>query len=115
MKRIGLMAIALFLVIITWGGIFSQPASSQQVESRISNLEVDINRLESRLNRIESLLIQNRRLPSAQPPTITPQPPGRAVQQQRDQMFDRLATLVIELREDVRELQARLAKVEGRR
>jgi outer membrane murein-binding lipoprotein Lpp len=116
MKKIWAFGVAVVLVIIIWGGFFSQTASSQQVESRLSNLEADFNRLESQLNRIEVQLNQGR--PSARTPnTITPQPPGsrrNMTQQERDRMFDRLATLIIELRQDVNKLQARVSKLESR-
>ncbi len=118
MKRIGLVALAVCLVIITWGGLFSNAASSQQVESRLSNLEADFRNLESRLNQIESQLGRNS--PSSSPrTTLTPrqsQSSGRNLSSsERDRMFDRLATLVIETRQDVNKLQARVAKLESRR
>ena len=118
MKKIGLVAIALFLVIITWGGLFSERASSQQVESRLNNLEADFNRFESRLNQLESQLSQIRQLPSPRVPATPPQSPRNPrrnlSQQERDRMFDRLATFVIEIRDDIKKLQARVSKLESR-
>lgn len=116
-KKITLLCIALLAVIITWGGLVAAPASSQ-VESRINALQLDVNNIESRLNRIESQLNQIGR--SVSPGAPAPPPPspintGRnRPQLNRDQMFDRLATLVIELREQIRELEARVSKVESR-
>jgi uncharacterized protein YlxW (UPF0749 family) len=116
MKKIWAFGVAVVLVIIIWGELLSQTASPQQVESRLSNLEADFSRLESQLNRIEVQLNQCR--PSARTPNIiTPQPSGsrrNMTQQERDRMFDRLATLVIELRQDVNNLQARISKLESR-
>lgn len=117
-KKITLLCIAVLAVIITWGGLVSAPASSQLVESRLSALEVDTNRIESRLNRIEAQLNQrgteSPRAPSSSPPP-SPINSGRNRRQlNRDEMFDRLATLVIELREQIRELEARVSKMESR-
>jgi biopolymer transport protein ExbB/TolQ len=118
-KKITLLCIAVLAVIITWGGLISAPASSQLVESRLSALEVDTNRIESRLNQIEAQLNQLRRSESPRAPSSSPPPSpinsGRNRRQlNRDEMFDRLATLVIELREQLRELEARVSKVESR-
>ncbi|MBR8834974.1 MAG: hypothetical protein DSM106950_13285 [Stigonema ocellatum SAG 48.90 = DSM 106950] len=116
MKYIGLVAFTLFLSIILWGGLFSNTASSQLVESRLNSLEADFRSLESRLNQIESHLGQNGSVPS--PRTTLPLPQsqrsGRNVLPS-DRMFDRLATLVIETRQDVNKLQARVAKLEKQR
>jgi cell division protein FtsB len=114
MKRIGLMALALFLLIMLWGGVFSNTALSEQIESRFYNLEADFNRLESRVDRIEAQLSQTGRSPSAGV-TTTPSRSGRTVSpQEREKMFDRLATLVIELKQQVNTLEGRVAKLEKR-
>ncbi|MBW4504493.1 MAG: hypothetical protein KME57_34300 [Scytonema hyalinum WJT4-NPBG1] len=117
MKRIGLVALALFLVIMLWGGVFSKTASSQQTESRFYNLEADFNRLESRVSQIEARLGQSGRVPSGGTPT-TPSSSTRSrrtvSQSERDKMFDRLATLVIELKQQVNQLEARVGKLEKR-
>ena len=109
-KKIALLCIALLLVIIAWGGLVSAPASSQD-RSRINSLEVDINGIESRLNRIEAQLNQLRRYGSAGAPLS--EPPRDKPPLNSEQMFDRLATLVIELREQIRELEARVSKLES--
>lgn len=116
MKRIGLVALALFLVIMLWGGVFSNTASSQQIESRFYNLEADFNRLEARVNQIEARLGQTGRVPSGVPATPPSSSGSRRTvsPQQRDQMFDRLATLVIELKQQVNQLEARVGKLEKR-
>ncbi|QDL10845.1 hypothetical protein DP113_25605 [Brasilonema octagenarum UFV-E1] len=116
MKRIGLMALALFLPILLWGTVFSNTALSQQIESRFYNLEADFNRLVSRVNRIEAQLNQSGRSSPSGSATITPSPrSGRTVSpQEREKMFDRLATLVIELKQQVNALEGRVAKLEKR-
>ncbi len=101
------------LVIVIWLGLLSNSASSQQVESRINNLEADFNRVESRLNQIESQLGQNSQ-PSSSRTTLTPRSPNsRQSLSQSDRMFDRLATLVIELKQQVNKLEERVSKLES--
>ena len=116
MKRIGLVALALFLVIMLWGGVFSNTVSSQQTESRFYNLEADFNRLEARISRIEAQLGQSGRIPSGGAPTTPSSSRSRRTvsQSERDKMFDRLATLVVELKQQVNQLEARVGKLEKR-
>ena len=109
MKKIGLLLLAIILIFITWGGLISQPVSSQQFDSRLNNLLSDFSRLESRVNRIESQLGQRGLgVPATSSRAKKPRSSGI-----RDQdMFDNLATLVIELKQDVRKLQKRVSKLE---
>lgn len=105
------------LIIIILLGLLSSPASSQQIESRLNNLQADFNRVESRLNQIESQLGQNRQ-PSSARTTLTP-PQSSAnrrnlSQSGQQQMFDRLATLVIELKQQVNKLETRVSQIESR-
>ncbi|TWH38897.1 hypothetical protein CAL7102_08091 [Dulcicalothrix desertica PCC 7102] len=106
---------ALLLAIILWSGLFAKTASSQLIESRLNNLQADFNRLESRLANLEAQT--NRTLPSPggrTSPTL-PAPARRTTtQSQRDQMFDRLATLVVELKQQVSNLEQRVKKLEAR-
>ena len=111
MKKLGVLLLAAILIFITWGGLISHPASSQQLQSRLNNLESDFSRLESRLNRIESQLRQSGvRVPANRSGSTDIEP--RPSQIQSNQMFDNLATLVIELKEDVRKLEKRVSKLE---
>ncbi|BAZ42782.1 hypothetical protein NIES4101_87520 [Calothrix sp. NIES-4101] len=111
--KIRTLLIALILTLLFWGSFFAKTASSQLIESRLNNVEADLNRLESRLSLIES---QINRSNSPAPSKTTPSPssPSRTQrsQQQRDQMFDRLATLVIELKQQVNTLEQRILKLE---
>lgn len=116
LKKIVLSCLTLLLVTVAWTWLISAPASSQ-TQSQINALEVDLNGIESRLNRIEAQLNQLGRFA---PPTATPRPSGsnsgRNTPLSRDQMFDRLATLVIELKQQVNKLETRVSKLEsGRR
>ncbi len=115
MNKIWALGVAMFLVIIIWGGILSYPALSQQIESRFYSLEADVNRVEVRLNQIESVLNQNRS-PSSRLPVTFPQPApnNRRSGSQQDAMFDRLATLVVELKQQVNKLEVRVSKLESR-
>ena len=103
------------LVIIIWGGLLSDTASSGLLESRLNNLEFDFNRLESQVNRIETQLnrvgTSQPKIPNNSPPSQ--RRPRRLSQQQRDKMFDRLATLVIESKQDIKELQKRVSQLEN--
>ncbi|MBD2504363.1 hypothetical protein [Anabaena azotica] len=103
------------LIIVIWLGLLSTPASSQQIESRINNLEADFNRVLSRLNQIEGQL--NQRQPGSSSRTTITVPSGsrrNLSQTQREQMFDRLATLVVELKQQVNKLETRVGKLESR-
>lgn len=103
--------------IVLWMGLLSNPASSQQIESRINNLESDLNRVRSQLLQIQSQMGQTRLSPSPRT-TLTPRQPSGSSrnlsQTERDKMFDRLATLVVELKQQVNKLETRVSKLESR-
>jgi peptidoglycan hydrolase CwlO-like protein len=109
------LAIAIFLAIILWGGFFPSTASSQLVESRLNNLESDLNRIESRLNSIESQLGRNPSSPRTAPNPSQPSRVRRTQTQSERSMFNNLATLVIELKQQVNTLEARVKKLEGKK
>lgn len=115
-----IVLIALFLtivniVIVVW----HQPATAQS--SSITNTELimlrnRVSRLENQINRISGL---NRNRfepsPSSPPPAITETPPvvdGQPIGRSSP-MYERLATLVIELKEDVQNLQQRVNQLEA--
>ena len=102
------------LVIFLWSILLSDRALSGLVESRLNNLEYDFYRLESQVNRIESQLS---RIGSPSPktpnnPTLSQRNSRRVSPRERDKMFDRLATLVIELKQDIKDLQKRIEQLE---
>lgn len=117
-QKIAFFCLALLVVFIAWSGLAPAPASSQQVDSRVYGLEADVRGIESRLDRIETQLSQQSRFQSPGPSAAPPQYPinsGRNRQRlSRDQMFDRLATLVIELKQQINQLEARVSKLESR-
>lgn len=101
------------LVIVIWLGLLSSPASSQQIESRLNNLQADFNRVQSRLNQIESQINQTRQLPSSRTSITVPSGSRRTVSQsERERMFDRLATLVVELKQQVNQLEERVDRLD---
>jgi hypothetical protein len=98
----------LFIVVFPW-----QTAGNAQVpvnlSSRLSQLESDTRRLQSRVSRLETELARVDRNGSgaiAEPAV----PPGAIAAD--DPMFDRLATLVIEMREQLNALEARVMQLE---
>lgn len=111
-KITAMLGIAMLLVILAWVSLTPEIALSQQVESRINNLEFDLRNIESRLGQIESQLGQSVR--SVSPTTVTPNNQLRNRQLARLQSFDKLANLAIETRQDLKQLQARVAKLESR-
>jgi hypothetical protein len=114
-KKLFFTVIAGILAIILWSSVFSHPATSQQVEFRVYNLESNLRRLELRLNQIELSLRQNPQIPSSrisQNP-VQPQIDQRNLSQSdRDKMFERLSTLVVELKQQVNDLEKRVIKLE---
>lgn len=89
---------------------FSDPAFNS-LNSQVNNLRVRISRLESEIRNIN----RNLRLNAPNRPTspqIERSSPQRDIESD-DAMFKRLATLVIELKEDVRDLDDRLKKLEN--
>ena len=112
LKITAMLAIAMLLVILAWINLTPEVALSQQAESRINNLEFDLRNIESRLGQIESQLGQSVR--SVSPTTVTPNNQVRNRQLARLQSFDKLANLAIETRQDLKQLEARVAKLESR-
>ena len=105
----------MLITIIACGGLISHPASSQL--SRQYNSEFDIRRIESRINQIENQLNQRGGTGSIRVPTPSVPSYNSGRYRQRlssDPMFDRLATLAIELRERMDKLEARISKLESR-
>lgn len=112
-KKVLLLCLTTILVIISWYG-FHSAAFSQS--SQVPNLQADIYRIESRLNSLEAQISQISRgqaLGAPVTPAPLPRNSGRKLPQlTREQMFDNLATLVIETKDQVNKLQARVSKLE---
>lgn len=114
-KKIGVLAIALIFTITVFSSrILAQ--SSAALESRISRVESDNFQLRSQIANLEAQVATIKGQSSSQTPIIRPQPPvvpPRTNRQVRssDPMFDRLATLVIELKQRIQALEAQVAQL----
>jgi len=111
-RKIILLSITGIAVVFTWSSL-AYPAASQ-AQSRINALEVDLRGVRSRLNRVEAQLNQLRGVQSPRTPITLPTPPGPRAQLSQDQMFDRLATLVVEVKQQVNQLETRVSALEKR-
>ncbi|HIK45134.1 MAG TPA: hypothetical protein IGR64_09635 [Leptolyngbyaceae cyanobacterium M65_K2018_010] len=101
----------LLIGVLGWGiGATAMAQSDARLESRINRLESDLGRLRSQVSRIEyQLAFPNP--PSAPPPAA---PPPVLDEPSVAEQFDNLATLVIELKQQVRQLEARVTRLEAR-
>ncbi|HLP90442.1 MAG TPA: hypothetical protein VK184_17885 [Nostocaceae cyanobacterium] len=109
--------IAGLLGVILWGGILAKSAFSQAPDFRIYNLESELRRIDMRLNQLELSLAQNRQSPPSNFNLAPRQSTGtrrNLSQSERDQMLDRLSTLVVELKQQVNLLNTRVKKLESR-
>ncbi|MGF1494044.1 MAG: hypothetical protein ACFBSC_16635 [Microcoleaceae cyanobacterium] len=93
-------------------------ATTSQLEFRIRNLESQVSRLRGEINRVRSQASGGVTRVEVVPPPNVPElpsdvPPDASSRLMLgDPVFDRLATLVIELKQDVQDLQQRLAELE---
>jgi uncharacterized coiled-coil protein SlyX len=99
----------LLLSILFLRSEFAQSQSLDGLNTRMSRVESENAQLRIRINRLENQLRRIR--PSTSQPSTEPiyQPPASSSQ---DPMFDRLATLVIELKERIVALEKRLDSLE---
>lgn len=114
-KKLSFQVLSGIIGIIIGIAIFSHPATSQQVNFRVNNLESDVRRLEIKLNQIELLINKNSQIPSSrisQTPNKKPTSQRNLSQVERDKMFKRLSTLFVELKQQVNGLEKRLQKLE---
>ncbi|MGB3208265.1 MAG: hypothetical protein WBB28_25045 [Crinalium sp.] len=106
-------------ILILWlavlSGCTSAQAASDMFESRISRLEVDNYQLRSQLNQLQSKIdaISQSQYRIAQGNRTAPPvfPQGNKQRLSHDQMFDRLATLVIELKQRISKLEVQVAEL----
>ncbi|MBD1937353.1 hypothetical protein [Microcoleus sp. FACHB-68] len=117
LKKFVAMGLALLLGLVILQTF--KPAQAQSgADARVSRLESEVYNLRAQISRLESQVyrLNNRAGSSASTSTtreIEPEPeyiPPRAVP---DPMFSRLATLVIELKERIDGIDARLTDVEN--
>ena len=87
---------------------FSDPAINS-LTSEVNSLRIRVNRLESEIRNLRNL--SRRNLPTSRSTIPLDRSRPRAIESD-DPMFQRLATLVIELKEEINDLETRLKKVE---
>ncbi len=116
-KKIAVLCLALLVAAIVLQMVAPSPALSQ-TDSRVSRLESEVYSLRSQLSRLESQVYQlNNR---SQSPTsrdsrspISPEPDPVRPAKPTDPMFQRLATIVIELQERITAVEKRLSRLES--
>ena len=110
-KRWQLTLLLILMVCLGWiGGPLIAPAvADPRLESRLNRLESELGRLRSEVNRLESQLsIPRRPSPSpVLPPTSIARDPSM------EDQFDNLATLAIETKLQVRDLDTRITRLEA--
>ncbi|MBD2055543.1 hypothetical protein H6F88_05825 [Oculatella sp. FACHB-28] len=113
LKPAGMVAIALTLLLTFLSApLFAQ--TSSQIGSRVSRLESENTTLRSRVSRLENTISRlsqsggGSQIQLDPAPEVTP-----STLQSGDPMFDRLATLVIETKQQVLALEERVAALEA--
>ncbi|VXD20093.1 Lipoyl synthase [Planktothrix serta PCC 8927] len=116
-KRLWLQNIILVVMIslgigLGWNSLTLAQGSTTQLEYRMSRLEAQVSQLTGQIN---SLRYQSDRTTVIQvePDTTIPPPQPENRLLSGDPMFDRLATLVIETKQDVQELQKQIAALKA--
>lgn len=112
---LGVALVVLIGIVVEMGlPKLSTAQTSQQTSFRISRLESENRMLRSRLSQLENQVNRLSRASGVSIPQPTPESTSdvEASLLASDPMFDRLATLVIETRQDVFALQDRLENLE---
>ncbi|MGF1567063.1 MAG: hypothetical protein ACFCVD_03140 [Nodosilinea sp.] len=100
------------LGMVCWLGLTWQAwgQAEARLESRLNRLESELGRVRSQLSRVESQLnIPSR--PAPNPPQASPSP--SLLDLPLEDQFDNLAILTIELKQQVRQLEERVERLEG--
>lgn len=118
-KKIGVLCLSLIFALTLFSSR-TLAQSSAALESRISRVESDNFQLRSQIANLESQIAALKGQSSPQTPIPTrPQapsiPPRTRQITSSDPMFDRLATLVIELKQRVQSLEAQVAQLKQQR
>jgi len=112
---VGVIALS-FAVLIILLPRFTPAHASQQVSFRLSRLETENRMLRSRLSQLETQIDRISRTSGVRMPEPSPPPAVGDLETSplaNDPMFDRLATLVIETRQDVFALQEQVEALES--
>lgn len=119
-KQLIIVALIFFGVLSGVRGFETQSveaSSNTQLEFRVRQLESQLSRLESQFNRL-STASSTSPIIQVEPDEVesnTIESEGRQNWVSGDPMFDRLATLVIELKQEVQDLQQRMQQLESGR
>jgi len=106
-----MVAIALTLLLTFFSApLFAQ--TSSQLGSRVSRLETENTALRSRVSRLENTISRLSQGGGSQI-QLEPAPEATPTLQSGDPMFDRLATLVVETKQQVLALEERVADLEA--
>ncbi|HBW56285.1 MAG TPA: hypothetical protein DEF27_00180 [Oscillatoriales bacterium UBA8482] len=97
-------------IVLGWNNLTLAQGSATQLEYRMSRLEAQVSQLIGQINSLQyqrsgTTVIQ------VKPDPTNPAPELRNPLMSGDPMFDRLATLVIETKQDVQELQKQIAEL----
>ncbi len=101
-KQMRMLCLALLLGLFTWL-VFTPVRASAEFNSRLSNLEFDRNRLKVKVNQLETQ--KSRPRLSTPSPLVFP----AGLDRQAEPTVDRLATLVIELKERLTKVEAEVS------
>ncbi len=103
-------ATGILLGLLLWLGLghYASAQSEARLESRLNRVESELSRLRTQFRQVESqLAIPDR--PAPDPPAIAPSLGEPSL----DEQFDNLATLAIELKQRVRQLETRVTQLES--
>ncbi len=109
--KVGLLCLACVLAIIV-RPIFTPAGSATQLEFRITQLESQITDIRAQISRLNSPGSGVNQPPSSSRPSSGP---TNLRMLSGDPMFDNLATLAIETKQDVIKIKERLSKLESSR
>ena len=107
LAKIVLFCFLIVLLLLLSSGI-ARSENLSALNSRVSRLEAENSRLRSRVIRLESKLRSLRLAKPSGDSEPLPLPPSAPAPSSDDPMFDRLATLVIELKERMNALEERM-------
>ena len=94
-----------------WGFLIAAPGRANiRLESRVNSLEYELRMVQAELSRLSPTARSQPMQPTQPLPSTSPSASGAYLS--LDQQFDNLATLAIELREDLRALESRVAALE---
>lgn len=112
MKYFPLLLLSTLLVFLLNQFVFAQ--SDTAVRSELSSLRTRVSRLEAQISRFSGTPSRPPANTPRQPSSTSPRVVNGQIIGESDPMFERLATLVIEIREDLRNLDKRVKTLETR-